>query len=127
MKLGSLTSLILQNVKRSKKNLVMSCFGIIVGISTFVFFIGLAEGVKSVVLGEVFIIDQVEVTPKTFDTGFGQLAGGRTLDDAVAKEFANYDGVQAVYPKMKFTFPTRGYGGKALFKKNLHRDHRRWP
>ncbi|MGC6417113.1 MAG: FtsX-like permease family protein [Bradymonadia bacterium] len=122
MKLGSLTSLILQNVKRSKKNLVMSCFGIIVGISTFVFFIGLAEGVKSVVLGEVFIIDQVEVTPKTFDTGFGQLAGGRTLDDAAAKEFANYDGVQAVYPKMKFTFPTRGYGGKALFKKNLYAE-----
>jgi putative ABC transport system permease protein len=122
MKLGSLFSLVSQNVRRSKKNLVMSCFGIIVGISTFVFFIGLSEGVKNVVLGEIFIIDQVELIPKTFDTGFGQFGGGRTIDDSVADEFRAMPSVKAVYPKMKFTFPTRGYGGKALFKKNLYAE-----
>ncbi len=122
MKLPALVSLVSQNVSRSKKNLVMSCFGIIVGISTFVFFIGLAEGVKNVVLGEVFIIDQVELVPKTFDTGFGQFGGGRSLDDSVADEFSSMGSIEAVYPKMKFTFPTRGYGGKSLFKKNLYAE-----
>ena len=122
MKLGSLLSLVTQNVRRSKKNLVMSCFGIIVGISTFVFFIGLSEGVKNVVLGEIFIIDQVELIPKTFDTGFGQFGGGRAIDDSVAEEFRAMPSVKSVYPKMKFTFPTRGYGGKALFKKNLYAE-----
>ena len=59
MTLSALWELVFTNVLRSKKNFVMSAFGIIVGISTFVFFIGLGEGIKNVVLGKIFLVDQV--------------------------------------------------------------------
>lgn len=124
MKLKALVSLVIGNARRSKKNFVMSSIGIIVGISSFVFFIGLGEGVKQVVLGKVFLIDQVEVVRKKFDTGLttgDSLFGlsGRPLDDSVVNEFREIEGVAAVFPKMKFTFPTRGYGGKALFGREI--------
>lgn len=122
MTLGRLTRLVARNVSRSKKNFLMSAIGIIVGISTFVFFIGLSEGIKDVVLGQIFLVDQVEVVQKKFDTGFMQMGGGRTLNAAAAKDLAKLDGVKAVYPKMKFTFPTRGYGGKKLFGKMVYAE-----
>ena len=37
---SALIRLILGNVSRTKKNFAMSAFGILVGISTFVFFVG---------------------------------------------------------------------------------------
>ena len=100
----------------------MSGFGIVVGISTFVFFIGLGEGIKNVVLGKIFLIDQVEVVPRSFDTGFGHIEGGQILDDSIADEFRQLSGVSEVFPKMKFTFPARAYGGKRLFGRNLWAD-----
>ncbi|MGK0360860.1 MAG: putative ABC transport system permease protein [Bradymonadia bacterium] len=122
MTFGRLVSLVARNVSRSKKNFLMSAIGIIVGISTFVFFIGLSEGIKDVVLGQIFLVDQVEVIQKKFDTGFMQMGGGRTLNAASAAELGKIEGVNAVYPKMKFTFPTRGYGGKKLFGKMIHAE-----
>ena len=106
MTLASLTALVTRNLTRSKKNFVMSGVGIIVGISSFVFFIGLAEGVRQVVLGQIFIVDQVEVVQAKFEFGMQ----GRPLDDAAVKELEALPGVKRAYPKMKFTFPTRGYG-----------------
>jgi hypothetical protein len=117
--LGRLVALVGQNVSRSKKNFLMSAIGIIVGVSTFVFFIGLSEGIKDVVLGRIFLVDQVEVVAKKLDTGFMQLGGGRVLDDGAAQDLAKLPGVQSVSPKMKFTFPTRGYGGENLFGKTI--------
>ena len=63
-KLGKgLSSLIWTNLARSKKNVAMSSVGIIIGVAALVFFIGLSEGIKQVVLGRIFLIDQVEVIP----------------------------------------------------------------
>lgn len=124
MTFGAVRSLLLQNVARSKKNFIMSGIGIVVGISTFVFFIGLGEGVEKVVLGQIFLVDQVEVVRKKFDTGFTQSEsllglGSRPLDQGAIDQLGQLPGVQAVYPKMKFTFPTRGYGGEALFGREI--------
>lgn len=121
----ALTALVGQNVVRSKKNFVMSGIGIVVGISTFVFFIGLGEGIKKVVLGRIFLVDQIEVVQKKFDTGLTQsdslfgLGGTRPLDDQVARDLAAIPGVTGVYPKMKFAFPTRGWGGKSFFGRDI--------
>ncbi|MCB9522026.1 MAG: ABC transporter permease [Myxococcales bacterium] len=125
MTAGSLARLIGQNVGRSKKNFLMSGIGIVVGISTFVFFIGLSEGIKQVVLGRIFLVDQVEVVPKRFDAGAGGLlglGGGRPLDATVAEELKALPGVVDVYPKMKFTFPTRGRGGGSLFGRDVYAE-----
>lgn len=123
MTLGALAGLVRQNVTRSKKNFVMSSIGIVVGIATFVFFIGLSEGIKHVVLGKIFLVDQVEVVGKKFATGDSETFMGfgatRPLDAAVVDELKTIAGVRAVYPKMKFTFPTRGYGGKGLFGRDV--------
>ena len=103
----------------------MSGIGIVVGISSFVFFIGLGEGIKEVVLGRIFLVDQVEVVRKKFNTGittgesFLGLGGSRPLDDSAIADLEALPGVRAIFPKMKFTFPTRGYGGKALFGKEV--------
>lgn len=122
MKLDGLWALVRQNIGRSKKNFVMSGIGIVVGISTFVFFVGLGEGIRDVVLGEIFLVDQVEVVPRSFDTGLGFGGSGRVLDDAAVAELAAVEGVRAVYPKMKFTFPASGVGGKALFGRDLRAE-----
>ncbi|MEE2788861.1 MAG: ABC transporter permease [Myxococcota bacterium] len=119
MKGSALIRLIFGNVSRAKKNFMMSAFGILVGISTFVFFVGLGEGIRNVVLGKIFIVDQVEVVPPRFDTGFGQISSGATIDDGAVDAFREIDGVEAVFPKMKFTFPARAFGGKRLFGRNL--------
>ncbi|MCA9560203.1 MAG: FtsX-like permease family protein [Myxococcales bacterium] len=122
---GKVSQLVLRNVARSKKNFLMSGIGIVVGISTFVFFTGLAEGIKDVVLGRIFLVDQIEVVQKKFDTGLTQsdslfgLGGTRPLDSGVVEELRALPGVREVFPKMKFTFPTRGYGGKALFGRDI--------
>jgi len=117
--LGRLVALVGQNVSRSKKNFLMSAIGIVVGISTFVFFIGLSEGIKDVVLGRIFLVDQVEVVAKKLDTGFMQIGGGRVLDESAAVDLRKLPGVRTVSPKMKLTFPTRGYGGESLFGKTI--------
>jgi ABC-type antimicrobial peptide transport system permease subunit len=125
MKLGALVSLVGQNVVRSKRNFAMSGFGIVVGISTFVFFIGLGQGIKRVVLERIFLANQVEVVRKKFDTGIIEtdsilgVGGTRPLDDAAVKMLAGIPGVDGVYPKMKFAFPTRGWGGKRLLGRDV--------
>ena len=106
MTLPSLVSLVTQNLARSKKNFVMSGIGIVVGISSFVFFIGLAEGVRQVVLGRIFIVDQVEVVQAKFEFGMQ----GRPLDESSVESLQKLPGVKHAYPKMKFTFPSRGFG-----------------
>ena len=61
-------SVIWSNLARSRRNVIMSSVGILVGISALVFFIGLGEGIKKVVLGKIFIVDQVEVIPPKVST-----------------------------------------------------------
>ena len=125
MRASAIAALVGQNASRSKKNFIMSGFGIVVGVATFVFFIGLGEGIKKVVLGKIFIANQIEIVRKTFDTGLTQsdsflgLGGTRALDDQVAAELGSLPGVTGVFPKMKFTFPSRGSGGKKILGKDM--------
>ena len=124
----SLFSLIRQNIARSKKNFAMSSVGIVVGVATFVFFIGLVEGIKEVLLGKVFLVDQIEVVPKKFDTGLVQtdsflgFGGSKPMDDALVEQFRQIEGVVGVFPKMKFTFPTRGHGGKNFLGRDVYAE-----
>jgi putative ABC transport system permease protein len=125
MKLSALSALVFENINRNRKNLIMSSLGIIVGISALVFFIGLSEGVKEVVLGRIFLIDQVEVIPKKIDLGLFQLdslfgvSNQDQLNDEKNEIFAKIEGVQGAYPKMKFTFPTFAFGGKQFLGKDI--------
>ena len=125
MRAAAIAALVRQNAARSKKSFLMSGIGIVVGVATFVFFIGLGEGIKSVVLGKIFIANQLEVVRRTFDTGLTQsdsfmgIGGTRALDDQVATELSTLPGVTAVFPKMKFTFPSRGWGGHKFLGRDM--------
>ncbi|MFZ4735377.1 MAG: ABC transporter permease [Bradymonadia bacterium] len=125
MKVGALIRFVRQNIARSRRTFLMSGVGIVVGVASFVFFIGLGQGVRTVVLDRIFIANQLEVVRKTFDTGLTQsssffgLGATRDLDEAAALELSRLDAVRAAYPKMKLTFPTRVSGGKRIFGKDI--------
>ena len=110
--------LIWQNLIRNRKNLMFSSVGLIVGISTFVFFFALGEGVQTVVLEEIFQIRQVEVIPRSFDLGLTK-ASFNKLNDKAINNLRQIDGVASVYPKMKFAFTAKVFGGKELLGKEL--------
>lgn len=106
MPVAPLLRIIRQNLRRNLKHFILSAFGIVVGIASFVFFLGLSGGVRKVVLGDIFPIDRVEViAPKTTLTGVRVV-----LDDAVVATLKARPEVEAVFPKMKLAFPSKGYG-----------------
>jgi len=123
---SGLSGLVLDNLSRNARSVAMSSVGIIVGISALVFFVGLSEGIKEVVLKRIFLIDQVEVIPPKVGFGveqlgalFGAKPANDKLTDALTAEFAGVEGVEGAYPKMKFTFPAFAYGGKELLGRDV--------
>jgi putative ABC transport system permease protein len=104
MTFRSLVGLVRQNVRRNLKNLAFSAVGIVVGISSFFFFLSLGAGVKDVVATEIFPMDanRIMVVPRTAQ--FGALAGGRQLDDGALAELERLPGVRAVYPRMPLRY-----------------------
>ncbi|MBM4292016.1 MAG: FtsX-like permease family protein [Deltaproteobacteria bacterium] len=123
---SGLGGLVLDNLSRNARSVAMSSVGIIVGISALVFFVGLSEGIKEVVLKRIFLIDQVEVIPPKVGFGveqlgalFGAKPANDKLTDALTAEFAGVEGVEGAYPKMKFTFPAFAYGGKELLGRDV--------
>jgi hypothetical protein len=101
MKPGKLSRIISQNLRRNRKNLIFSSVGIVVGISSFFFFIALGNGIKHTVAKEIFPVDanRIQVVPRTAQ--FDALAGGRIIDDEALRQFEETSGVKAVYPRMQ--------------------------
>ena len=114
MSLAKLLHVVLQNISRSKKTFIFSSIGIIVGISTFTFFIALSQGIRDKVLNRIFPIDQLEVESIGGVTagggpGSGGLLGGqpRVLDDAAVAQLGKVAGVSMVFPKMRARFAAK--------------------
>lgn len=108
MPVGNLLRTIARNTVRSPKHFVLSAFGIVVGISSFVFFLGLSLGVRNVVLGKIFPLDQVEViAPRTSFAGEDFTL---KLDDGIVGKLAANPDVQSALPRMRVAFPAAGSG-----------------
>ncbi|MFW5966538.1 MAG: ABC transporter permease [Persicimonas sp.] len=122
MRLGELGRLVRQSIRRNRRDFLLSSIGIVVGISTLLFFTALGTGVKEVVLERVFVIDQLEVVPKRFEMA-GMRGdnpfGGEALDDDTVEKLEEIEGVREVYPKMQLTFPSSARGGEGLIGQNL--------
>jgi putative ABC transport system permease protein len=109
-----LLRIVRQNLRRNIKLFLLSALGIVIGISAFVFFLGLSGGVRKVVLGDIFPINRVEViAPKTTLTG-AQIQ----LGDALVERIQARPEVKAAFPKMLMLFPSRGTGN--LFGADLY-------
>ena len=103
---AKLVRLVVRNALRSPRHLLLSAFGIVVGISSFVFFLGLSQGVKQVILGELFPLDQVEVVaPRASFLGKDYR---KKLDDAIVEQIRARPGVAQVVPRMAMAFPATG-------------------
>ncbi len=120
MRLASLWQLVRRDLGSTRGALVTSGFGIAAGTAALIFFLALGLGVRAVLLGEVFPIDQVELEPpKGKDPGLlGLLLGGGTpagVPQASVAALAAVHGTTGVYPKLRFAFPSSARGGKEIF------------
>ena len=117
MKPARFIELVVQSLTRNRRHFLLSGIGVVIGIATLFFFTGLGEGVRTTVLEDVFVIDQLEVVDPAARAG--GLFGASGLTDRNVREVEALPGVAAVYPKMKLTFPSRGSGGEALVGRDL--------
>ncbi|MEZ4308766.1 MAG: ABC transporter permease [Polyangiaceae bacterium] len=119
MKLASLVTLVRRDLFRTRGALATSGFGIAAGTAALVFFLALGLGVRAVLLGQVFPIDQVELEPpKAEDPGLLGLLFSATppgVEPADVDALRAVPGVAGVYPKLKLAFPSSARGGKELF------------
>jgi hypothetical protein len=125
MTLGALWTLIRGDLTRARGAMVTSGFGIAAGTAALVFFLALGLGVSRVLLGEVFPIDQVELEPpKAEDPGLlGGLLGVGTdppgIDEQQVAKLGASPAVAAVYPKLRFSFPSSARGGKEIIGRDV--------
>ncbi len=116
MTLRSLWVLIGRDLVRARGALVTSGFGIAAGTATLVFFLALGLGVRAVLLGDVFPIDQVELEPpKGSDPGLiaGALGFGADppgIPPAKVERLRASPLVDEVFPKLRLSFPASGHG-----------------
>jgi ABC-type lipoprotein release transport system permease subunit len=94
-----------QNIRRNRKNFIFSGFGIIAGVSSFIFFVALGNGIKRVVAREIFPLEanRIQVVPRL--AGFDIPAGSREITAEALGRFSTIPGVAAVYPRMKLAVP----------------------
>lgn len=114
--------LVLQSIRRNRRDFIFSSIGIVIGISTLLFFTALGTGIKATVLERVFVVRQLEVEKPSYDMGMLKsegLFGGNKLDDSTVQRLRKIDGVQGVYPKMKLTFPASARGGESLLGQDI--------
>ncbi|MFO0635950.1 MAG: FtsX-like permease family protein [Nannocystaceae bacterium] len=128
MRSRRLWRVVIANLRRSRNHFLLASIGIVVGIATFTFFIALAQGVRAVVLGRIFPLDQLEIVPKSLDVALGPVAlgtstfGGDIIDDAKVAQIEAIPGVSIVYPKMRLTVPSIATGGEALIGADLRTE-----
>lgn len=124
MRLNRLLRVVTANLNRSRNHFLLASVGIVVGIATFAFFISLGLGVRTVVLGKIFPLDQLEVVPKSLDLAVGPLSlgGGAVIDQAKVEELEAIEGVEIVYPKMRLTVPSIATGGKEVLGTDLRAE-----
>ncbi len=125
MKTAKLARIVGANLRNNLVHFLLASVGVIVGIAAFAFFLALGAGVRSVVLGKIFPLDQLEVVAKTMSLDLGPLSLGMAsdvLDDSNAARLRTIEGVSGVYPKMKLTVPATGSGGKAIIGNDLRTE-----
>ena len=118
MRARALARMVRSDLGRTRGPLLTAGFGILVGTAALVFFLALGLGARRVLLGDVFPIDQVELEPTQSPAGLLSLLGGPRpptgVDPATVEKLRKLPGVDEVYPKLRFRFPSMAHGGKQL-------------
>lgn len=112
MPAGNLVRMVGANTLRSRRHFVLSAFGIVIGIATFVVFLASTEQVGAV-LEKIFPVEQVQVVAPR-----ASLLGkdiSKKLDDSIVQKIRSRPEVDradptAVVPRMMLAFPAFGRG-----------------
>ncbi len=116
---GKMLAIITQNVRRNRKHFVFSTVGITVGVSVFSFFIALTFGVREEILNRIYPVDLIEVETAKVSIGGAMSQVGRIdFDDAGVSQLGAFEGVAAVFPKLKSKFQATYKLGGQLFGEN---------
>lgn len=125
MRLASLVLLVQRDLRRSGGAFATAGFGILAGTAALVFFLSLGLAVRDVLLGDVFPLDRIELEPtaKPEPGLFALLMGSGKAPPGIPSEVVSRlektEGVVAVYPKLRFAFPSGAFGGKEIIGKDL--------
>ena len=106
-----LVAMVLKNTLRSKRHFILSVFGIVIGICSFVLFLSLTQKVGST-LENVFPVEEAEVVAprvSSANTAFGTDLR-KKLDDAVVNLIKSRPEVASAIPRMSLAFPAAGRG-----------------
>jgi putative ABC transport system permease protein len=106
MPIGNLAKMVAGNTMRSRRHFILSAFGIVIGIATFVLFLASTEQVQAV-LENIFPVEEVEVIPPKVAT---VAMDTKHLDDATATTIKQRPDVVRVLPRMSILFPAFGAG-----------------
>src|SRR3954466_14607460 len=107
MPASNLTGVVVANPLRGRRPFVLSAFGIVIGIATFVVFLASTEQVGAV-LEKIFPLEQVQVVAPR-----ASLLGkdiSKKLDDGIVKTILARPEVAAAVPRMNLVFPAMGRG-----------------
>jgi putative ABC transport system permease protein len=107
MPAGKLGRMVVGNTLRSPRHFILSAFGIVIGIATFVMFLASTEQVAAV-LEKIFPLEQVDVIAP-----HASLLGkdiSKKLDDDIVKKILERPEVAQALPRMSLTFPAAGRG-----------------
>jgi len=108
--------LVIQNLRRDKRNSIYCAFGIALGVGMFAFFLALSGGIQEEVLNRIYPINQLEMEPKKVSfLGLKENVGPENISPEMIEMAASIEGVSDVSPKMKSHFRARLFGGKAIF------------
>ncbi|HSS00211.1 MAG TPA: ABC transporter permease [Kofleriaceae bacterium] len=112
MPANSLSRMVFANTLRSRRHFILSAFGIVIGIATFVVFLASTEQVGTV-LEKIFPVEQVQViAPRASLLGKDI---SKKLDDSIVQKIRarpEVDGADptSVVPRMALAFPAFGRG-----------------
>ena len=107
MPVRNLARMVVANTLRSRRHFILSAFGIVIGISTFVLFLASTEQVGAV-LEKIFPLDQVQVVaPRASLLGKDV---SKKLDDGIVTTIRARPDVVSALPRMALSFPAFGRG-----------------
>ena len=106
MAVSSLSKMVVSNMLRSRRHFILSAFGIVIGIATFVLFLASTEQVAAV-FEKIVPVEEVEVIPPKVAL---VQADTKHLDDATVKAIEARPEVVKTVPRMNLQFPAFGTG-----------------
>lgn len=119
MRPSKLSRLVLGNLVRELRTVLVSAGGVMLGVGCLIFFLALGAGLQGVV-AEVFPISTREVEVVAPQVSLGSLLGEHRLDEAAVATLGALPGVAQAFPKMALRIPAVTLYNGLFFGKEIH-------